>query len=176
MAPAAALKKIRDDARRHVSRKRGVSNTFLNRLCRLAATGPSFYGVHSADYIPPRLGARARFIFIVNLGTRRGVRGRLPVGHFVAVVGFSDSVLYLDSYGLPCVQRNVLEFLRTCRRPVYFNRLQIQSYDSAHCGFYAALFALYFDGEYKFRMRFDKKRLFDNDKKCFAYLYRILEN
>lgn len=165
---------LADRVRVHVGPKKGVSNAFLRRMAALARTR-HFAGVFAADCIPPRLAGRPRFTFIVNLGRKRlPDRNRpLPVGHFVVVAGYPGRVLYVDSYGLPCAQPDVLAFVNSCRRPVGFNLRQVQDFGSVHCGYYALLYALYLDGDYKFPLRFNRKQLRANDSRCVNHLRKI---
>lgn len=157
----------------NVSAKSGVSNVFLDRFTRLVCS-TNFKGVYSADYIPAGLAALTRFTLIVNLGERRGVRGPLEVGHFVTIVGLPDKMLYVDSFGLPSLQRHVDLFLKNCGRKVVCNERQLQQFDSVMCGLYAAMFAAYFDQERPFPLKFDRERLERNDKLCVSYLRRLI--
>lgn len=157
----------------NVSKEGGISNETVARFCG-SLCGKDFKGVFSADYIPRRLAARGRFIVVVNLGTRRGVRGKLPMGHFITIAADPSKVLYVDPYGLPNVEPNVERFLRLCRRPVEFNLRQIQDTESVYCGLYAVLFSLYFDKKPDFKLRFRKRNLRKNDKLCVEYLRKMM--
>lgn len=87
-------------------------------------------------------------------------------------------VTYVDSYGLPCFQPDVLAFLAACRRPVRFNLRQIQAAESKACGFFALLYILYIGQRLNFKIRFARSssRLASNDGKCFGYLRKILND
>lgn len=164
-------------AKDHVSSDAGISNEALERLCVLSC-GSDFKGVFAADCIPSRLAARPRFVIVVNLGTRKDVSGPLPLGHFVTLAGVGDAVRYVDPYGFPCHQPNVLAFLKLCRRQTRYSLRQVQDFGSLYCGMYALLFATYFDrgggggrGEAK-KLRFFRrgKDLRKNDRLCMKYL------
>lgn len=157
----------------NISSDSGVSNVFVNRFTRLIC-GSNFKGVYSADYIPDRLTIFPRFIIIVNLGERRGVRGVLPVGHFVTIVASPDKILYIDPFGLPPLQRHVNRFLKNCRRKVFSNDKRIQHPESIMCGLFAAMFASYNDQNKPFIMRFSETRLKNNDKLCLSYLRKLI--
>lgn len=172
MAP---LQSVVEAVKQHAGVEFGVSNQLLEQMAtRLCSS--DFKGVYSADYLPPKLAALARGILIVNLGTRRGVRTSLPVGHFITIILLPSTVLYLDSYGLPCKQPHVQTFLRLCRRDIQYNEKKIQDLSSNYCGFYALLFACYFDrmnwGKISkdFKLHFSDKNLKQNDKLCDEYL------
>lgn len=166
----------------HVKPGQGISNQLVERLCRRLC-GKDFSGVFSADYLPLHLAARPKFMLVVNLGKRRGIRPpqKLPPGHFVTVVGEPGKVYYLDPYGLPCDQKDVAKFLRHCRRPVAWNRRQIQAYNSNYCGLYAILFCVYLDSSSQYSARLpplsftrEKNKLRSNDRECFDALARAL--
>lgn len=175
MATAA---KVAAGVRDHVRSKLGVTNTLVNRFCRQICSD-DFKGVFSADCIPLQLAARPRFIIVVNLGKRKGVRGALPVGHFVTIAVSRSALLYIDPFGLPCVQPDISAFLRLCGRKTYINLRQIQHFNSAYCGFYAILFAAYLDREHRGgkkkmpKLCFKKNNLYQNDKLCMKYLTRL---
>ncbi len=186
-----ALRRLASNARRHVQRDSGITNTLLERLGFLAAGRHDFQGVYAADCIPAHLASRAHFSIIVNLGERRrrlhAARGPLPVGHFVAIVGTPRCVFYNDPYGRPCTQPRVLDFLALCRRPVSMVLERVQSTSSTFCGLFALLFALYFGrggrrlinkGRPAFRLNFHRgtdRVLRKNDALCVVYL-RLLSH
>ena len=169
-----------NELRRHVSAGKGVSNTLLWRLGKLAC-GRDFHGVYPANKIPRSLARRGRFVVIVNLGERQPGVAKLPVGHFVCVAGEVGKVNYVDPYGLPCIQPKVVQFLSDCQRKVWENKKQIQHFDSAYCALYSLLFAVYFDKKFsnalpakRFCLRFYRDRLKSNDRKCVEYLQRLI--
>ena len=162
----------------HADPERGLTNVVVERFCRLIGS-PQFAGVFAADGIDESLASRPSFSMVVNLGEVKGRRrgAPLPVGHFVAVVAAPHAVRYMDSYGLPCTQRHVARFLRLCGREVRENTRQVQDYDSKCCGFYASLFATYYDTARPppdFRLVFYRRRLKENDELCFKYLRRLI--
>lgn len=169
---------LRAGLERHTDPRRGLSNQAVARMARALGIGErSFVGVYPADCIPRSLYARPHFTVIVNLGRWKRPEERGAAGHFVAVHGRPSHVLYLDSYGRPCEQPDVLRFLAECRRPVLYNARRIQALDSKACGFYAMLYAVYYDRGYKFRLTFrsggGERALAGNDARCVRYLERI---
>lgn len=168
------LRQLGNRVRVHVSPERGITNDFVARYCKKLCND-DFLGVYSADCLPVRFARHHRFTTIVNLGEVKGVRGSLPVGHFVTLVGSPGKVRYIDPYGLPVVQRHVKHFLEQTARPVTANTTQIQDFASIACGLYAILFAKYFEEEpAKFKLNFLKRDLKKNDKLCVEYIRRFL--
>ena len=159
----------------HASRSKGISNALLERLCKRLCS-KDFKGVFAANKIPRLLAGVSNFSIIVNLGEVDGSDAEIPVGHFVCINGNAERILYIDPYGLPCMQPKVLEFLLLSRRPLMENMRQIQHFDSPYCGLYSVLFVVYFDKEASdwMKMKFNKKELWGNDKKCVGYLKRLL--
>lgn len=175
--PAKVAKRLRAN----VSRNSGISNETLERFC-FRKCSDNFKGVFSADYIPNYLAAMTRFILIANLGTRRGIRTHLPVGHFVTIVAFPNAMLYIDSYGLPSVEPHVNQFLKYCRRDVWFNLRPIQRFNSNFCALYAMLFTCFIDKivfcqtrSRLTKLQFKNHNLRKNDDLCLLYLKRLFE-
>jgi hypothetical protein len=172
-----AIVKLTRRIRGNVAPSLGLTNTVIERFCFLSCSD-TFKGVYSADYIPTQLAARSRFIMVVNLGVRRGLR-KLPVGHFVTVVASSSVVYYIDPYGLPSAEPHVNRFLRLCRRKICFNLKQIQDFSSTYCGLFAILFACYMDAngtEERLKLKFNSRNLMKNDKLCVKYLRALLQS
>lgn len=165
----------------HADPVKGMTNTLVERFCRLICSA-EFVGVFSADCLPAeRLLKEVNFVVVVNLGEvkRRRSRGLpLPVGHFVTLVGTDDQTRYFDPYGFPPSQPHVLSFLRRRRRRIVnCVRLQVQDFGSKNCGLYAMLFAAYYDpGRAKppFRLKFFQRGLRKNDRVCARYLRQII--
>lgn len=159
--------------REHAVPRLGVTNRVLRNFCTRLCSD-LFKGVFSADCIPPSLAARAHFIIIVNLSQKRGP----SVGHFITIAASPSSVQYIDPYGLPCWQPDILSFLHSCKRKIRLNLRQVQSFKSSYCGLYALLFACYLDRKRwkgnKFKLVFERKKLRENDKLCVAYLKKIV--
>ena len=163
------VRAVRGRVREHVRAGKGISNDVIRNVCS-ALCSDAFRGVYSADRISVGIAALLDFIFVVNLEERAST----TVGHFVTVVGTPEHVLYIDPYGLPCDNEYINNFMRGCRRPIYHNEKQIQSFDSVYCGVFAMLFVLYFDKRPNFKLKFKVKNIKDNDKLCMHYLRRIV--
>ncbi len=158
----------------NVHNRKGLSNDVIRKFCKQTCS-KDFKGVFAADRIPRRLCVQPNFIIVVNLGRRGEARSEsdLPVGHFVTILGAPEAVYFLDPYGFPCTQPNVIKFMGNCRRAVMQNKRSIQDITSVYCGMYAILFANYLDKGWSFRVRFCKKHLLRNDKRCVAYLEKM---
>lgn len=144
----------------------GLSNHVLTNLLNHLSVSDKYYkGVFAFDNIPNNLCNESVFIIIVNIGL-----------HFVTIYATSDFVLYIDSLGKPSPS-NMSFFLSQCKRPIFFNNRQIQSFTSTHCGFFAVLFVLFFNGKEKgTKMRpikFHDTNLSSNDKLCTKYIKQI---
>ncbi len=174
------LAAVRHGINTHVRPGRGVTNTVLNRLAKLACD-EDFHGVYSSDCLPFRLTIRPKFVIIVNLA-----ESDAPAGHFVTIAAVRNKVYYLDSFGLGLFVKRVADFVNLCKRPIYTNAARIQDFASVNCGMYALLFAVYLNRKMqqgaaqpwrkpRFRLNFFKKKswLRKNDKLCFDYLRRL---
>ena len=169
--------------RSHVIPNRGISNTLVDRLCTRVCRGGHYVGCYAADRLPMGLTQKAVFIVIANLGPSLFARKRdnltMRGGHFVTIVATTDQVRYIDPFGIPSISPYVETFLTTCNRPINVNLRQIQSFDSPFCGFYAILFAAFFDEKFsnnsKRRLQFfEHPHLEKNDALCEAYLYEMI--
>jgi len=172
----------------HVDQAAGLTNAFIDSLCReltpLLAWGCRqsracrFQGVFSADEIPSqkrcwrRRGETATCI--LNLATARQESSLM--GHFVFVAIYPQRVLYVDPFGLPCLQADARRFLRSvCRArgdiPFHFNDRPIQSERSTACGLYAILMVLAVEADKSpLDFQWSTSRLMSNDRRCIRYL------
>lgn len=159
----------------NVKKGKGISNITINRLCSRLCSN-DFKGVFSADCIPINdLIKLKKFIIIVNLGKTKNITNiSLPIGHFVTICADSNYIRYIDSYGLPCFQPDVFQFLNLCKREIRSNKHQIQEWNSTYCGLFAILFAYYYDTKPDFDLVFSKTNLSNNDEKCIYYLEKMI--
>jgi hypothetical protein len=159
------------ELRKHVSAEDGMTNVMVNKLAR-AFCSKKYKGL----YMPHELAkkrktvfARSPFSTIVNVGR-----------HFVVILGFDKTIMYLDSYGLPCTEKKTEAFLRSFpSKAVFYNNKRIQGSQSMFCGLYAVLFATYFDRPRSFSLRFKTrvgKRGKANEELCLQYLSRLVIN
>ncbi|MCG8668779.1 MAG: hypothetical protein MI867_05155, partial [Pseudomonadales bacterium] len=116
---------------------------------------------------------------VSRLRRRRAFNCILNVGqHFVTVVARPGYLLYLDSFGLPALHKDVINFLHSLSssREIFQNKKQIQRGSSMHCGLYALLFTCYFDKpQQSFRLHFTKMPGPRNDALCVDYLEKLVQ-
>jgi hypothetical protein len=151
----------------------GVSNLYIQDAAKTFCSD-DFAGVFSSDAIPESLHKRERFNAVCNL-SRLGEEGT----HFVTLVGRPAAVLYIDTFGLPCHNDDIGQFLQRCGRPVLFNFRRIQSTTSAHCGLFALMYVMFYDRRREAehpnaRLNFSRRDLNDNDQKCFQYISQMI--
>ena len=161
----------------NVDPERGVTNRTIDNFCRELC--PQLYhGTFPADRIPPSLSnsdvTAENFSLIINVG-----------GHFVTVVNQPDFILYIDPFGLPCLDPQAHAFLQLCVdnsrsssvKQVFYNVNKIQNFRSRYCGLYAILFALYFDTPREnYKLRFEKNEQISNNKKFMKYIQEMILN
>ncbi len=148
--------------------KKGLSNVLIEDLMKNLDKNPHYLGVFPVTVIlKKKFHTRPRFNLILNTG-----------GHFVCIHAEESFVFYIDSLGMiPLAVTNQLEqFLTKCKRPIFYNRRQVQAVESVYCGLYACLFTLYFGmpifKEWKLVFY---KNLKENDKLCLKYLKKMLD-
>lgn len=147
-----------------------MSTDVLEDLLRNIDIGTKYFrGIFAYDAIPNHLWRNKCFVIIVNIGL-----------HFVTLYVEPDHLVYIDSFGAPApihVKNNI--YANCGRAHFYCNQVQIQSYDSSHCGLFAVLFVLLFDWRKKRgrsrlpRVKFSRKRLARNDNLCVLYIKKL---
>ena len=167
-----ALSLLRERVKRNVIRGKGITNETVYRYCRMSCSS-MFQGVFASDDIPKQIAIRTKFILIVNLAPKK-VQNPTTQGHFVTICAGPAEIYYLDSYGLPCVEKNVEKFLKLCNRPIKFNSRPIQHMQSSFCALYAILFSIYFDKGAPFKLTFRTNALRTNDQLCKKYIERLI--
>ena len=164
-----SVKTIAAELSKHVSDVDGMTNTMVNRLARSFRL-KNYKGLYMPSQLEEKRNtvfARTPFSTIVNTGA-----------HFVTIIGYDHAILYLDSNGMPCLEKRTKAFLQSFpNRPVLHNKKRIQGIQSMFCGMYALLFAVYFDKPRSFQMRFKSRpgqRGKANEELCLQYLTRLL--
>ena len=148
--------------------REGITNVYIK--CLLSEYCPKFGGVYSSNDIPNKLLDESDYGIVVNLSDV-GERG----SHFIAIVCLPSHVLYIDSYGHECQDRDICGFLSKLNKPVYYNRRQIQSYDSNFCGFFSMLYVLHYCTRVNVNLKFSDRDLLRNDDLCISYLCQYLQ-
>ena len=172
----------------HVDQENGMTNQSVHALCTQATRlisvvgGKTVYqGTFSADKIPIsellRFSSAKEFSLVINLQKSVDV-SKQPTGHFVTVIGCPEYTLYIDPFGLPCIQENVRDFLFKRQLPVYYSSSVIQESMSVFCGLYCLLFISYFYQWPRWNLKFetDTKKLKMNDDLCLYYLNKLFSS
>ena len=149
-----------DSLANHVNAFYGISNDAVDELCRLLS--PTHYGgTFAAEDLPKKIKTPSNFI--INIG-----------GHFVTLVVQPKYCLYIDPFGLPCLNQYLQKCIRLLDRALYYNQRQLQSPKSLYCGLYCILFTLYFDKARKNKLTFHRKKLLANDRRCLYYIHEMV--
>lgn len=151
----------------------GISNFFIDSILKSVKNNSYYYGVYSANNIPTHLITKKNFSIISNL-SNVGENG----SHFITIIAYCNYVLYLDSFGLPCINENIATFLNSLKRPIFYNATQIQDFSSLFCGYYCVLFVLFFNCHKKnkhLQMHFNNANLLENDNKCVMYICKFIK-
>lgn len=155
--------------------KSGLSNTVINDLLNLSGISSKYFkGVFPYDNLPENISQLDNFSIIVNIGL-----------HFVTIYAEEKFVYYIDSLGGSINNVHVKSFLCSgLKRPIYFNKRQIQSLMSSHCGLYTALYILFMEGSKREKKLLSIKKLkffssgdlLRNDKLCVKYIKILCNN
>lgn len=166
------IRRLKNRVKVNVSSENGVTNQTIDEFTKKICCN-YYKGTFPADMIPQDINKYTRFSIIVNLGTITR-KELIPIAHFVAVIKTPYYILYIDSFGIQCLQQDVLAFMFSCQCPIYHNQKQIQDPKSMYCGLYAMLFCSYFDSLQSFSMTFNTTIRKKNDKQCITYLKDII--
>lgn len=148
---------------KYVSRDWGMTNKTVDYIARLLC--PNVYvGLFMPNELQRKKNVCKPFTMIVNVGR-----------HFVTIYCHDDFVLYMDPFGLPCLQSRVRDYLCSLSTSLFYNKTRIQHQRSKHCGLYAVLFALYYDKpDRNIKLKFkDGVNNQSNDRTCLLYLQKL---
>ena len=138
----------------------GLRNDYLNQI--LFSTSRYFCGVNN---LPKTLHTHPIFSTVINVD-----------GHFVTLIGRPDKLMYVDSFGLPPSDREIVEFITEDVRPCLINSTTYQHPLSIYCGFFSIFFVLFSEiGRTITLQRFDLHNLEQNDEICITNLELLLE-
>ena len=153
--------------------EKGVTNEFVGELVNRVCKPGYFGGVYAADEFKESfLASEKRKGWIINLNPRM----KKENGHFICVLQEHGDLVYIDPVGLPCVTEPLRSVLTKTGKNIYFNTTQVQDLTSICCGFFSALFLIYFSKKNRiFKMKFDSVDLKKNDQLCFSYLKKLVE-
>ena len=110
----------------------GLKNIDLEKLLK-KIIGSEFLGVFPSDIIPNT--RRKRFCVVFNLSPHDE-----PGSHFVAVARFPSKITYFDSFGKPCEEGNIQNFMSSFELPIEYSKRKIQNEVSIFCGIFCILF------------------------------------
>lgn len=67
---------------------------------------------------------------------------RIPIGHWICVyfIPNTDTAIYMDSFALPPLHKDVEKFLKKWASKIYYNKRMIQDVTSSACGLYVMYF------------------------------------
>ena len=147
--------------------KKGISDEVIADFLQMCQVSKKFKGVYPFTNLPKSLKNESHFSIIVNIGH-----------HFVTLHVKPSYILYIDSFGQPISDSEILIFLgkKLTRTPLYYNTRQIQSLYSSHCGIYAIFFILYHDKRIKSPMKFKNHDLLQNDDLCIHHIKSIVHS
>ena len=150
----------------HLNRE-GISDEVISDFLHMCKVSNKFKGVYPFKNLPDSLKKESHFSIIVNIGH-----------HFVTLHVKPTYILYIDSFGQPISNREILDFLgkKLHHIPLYYNTRQIQSLYSSHCGIYAIFFILYHDKRINLPMKFSNQDLLQNDFLCIQHIKSIVHS
>ena len=149
----------------------GMSDSVINDILCFGNISNNYLGVFPFDALPSQ--TKETCMLVINVGQ-----------HFVTLYISPNFVLYVDSLGLPIMHESIKKFIErhAPSLQVFYNTKQVQSLTSSHCGFYAVLFTLLFDGKKPLldsgciKFFSNRKYLTRNDQKCVNYIKSIVQN
>lgn len=94
----------------------------------------------------------------------------------MVIEGRPDSVTYIDPLASSCRQRDVADFLTSCRRSLFYNSSKIQHDSSVFCPMYCALFILYYHVNPTWPLNFSSSDLRGNEDMCMQQINRLIND
>ena len=86
----------------------------------------------------------------------------------------NNDVIYFDSFGLPCTNKDILTFIYSVNKKYQYNALEVQHLTSNYCGLYCLAFVMHQDkGNQKFEkflQMFNVKNKLENDNIVVKYI------
>ena len=114
-----------------------VSNIYLNNIGKYLN---NYQGTFSCNTLnkPHKNKALSTYIFNLSKINEKG-------SHLVAVSLKNNNVVYFDSFGLPCTNKDILSFIYSINKKYKYNSMQIQHLNSNYCGLYCMAFIMHQD-------------------------------
>ena len=112
---------------------------------RLLADEKNFVGTFALDKLPKKkIKVPASFIINNDVSSKKG-------DHWISLVLTKNGAFYFDSFGLPILDKQILNFLSSQRyRKVTYSTKCIQSISSDKCGLFCILFIKLVNNKKKF--------------------------
>ena len=114
-----------------------VSNIYLNNICKYLK---NYEGTFSCNAIKKHKKNKPISTYIFNL-SKINEKGT----HLVAISLKNKKVIYFDSFGLPCTNKDILTFIYSINKKYKYNTMQIQHLKSNYCGIYCLAFVMHQD-------------------------------
>lgn len=142
----------------------GLTNSELEKFCK-KLLGKTFLGVFPCDSYPKNITKyKSNISFIFNLSPHYQ-----SGSHFIAVLKKKNKFIYFDSFGKPCKNKLILNFLHNFTTEMTYSNKQIQSKKSLFCGLFCLAFLKICHKNSKTLSYFLNKfsfPLYKNDKLC----------
>lgn len=152
---------------------KGLSNEYVEKLCKQIIVNHRFYGVYPCD-IQPKPNKSKVYSLIFNTGDSTS-----PGEHFIAIYVTPKCFYYFDSFGLKPADNNIKNFidLNKGNRRLILSRRRVQSNTSNFCGYFCTAFLLSKDRSvHTFNRSFSTNDLQKNDGKVVYFIIKTLEN
>jgi len=153
---------------------KGLSNDYVDKLCRKILNNHTFLGVYPCD-LHPTIDRRRNCSIIFNTGDSTSAGD-----HFVAIYINKNATYYFDSFGGSIdLDPNIKSFIRKIpTKRIIENTQTIQSDFSQFCGFFCVAYLLSKDlnlSEDYFKSCFNKKNLLENDQNVIYFIQKHLQ-
>ena len=149
----------------------GLSNDYVEKLCKTLVNNHKFYGVFPCDYHPS---VKAKtFSVIFNTGD-----SSTPGEHFVGIYCNNKYCFYFDSFGRYPDDENIKTFINNNigSRRLIVNYQQVQHEDSNFCGFFCVGFVLSKDKRVKSYLNmFNNKHLMSNNNIVIIFILKLIK-
>lgn len=151
----------------------GITNKDLEKLSR-KFFNKNFLGVFPCD-VPPNF--KKDFLSVIYNLSKHNEEGT----HFVAMIKCKRKIIYFDSFGKTCENKNIIQYMKKFNLPTEYNKKQIQHDNSSLCGYYCFYF-LYICFLQRKSLSFfiklfeiEQKKLLKNDQKLMKKITKILK-
>jgi len=167
------LSEISESIRGDVSPGYGITNTSVDEIAREVCRNYYLTTCPSRKLLQMELGELPKtFSLILNIGS-----------HFILLHKRDKCFYYIDPVGDRCSDSNIIDFVssdakgnKTC---FLYNKRQVQSRSSVHCGLYCVLYAQLFDFVQvpfdRIKFQFKKGGGKQNDLNCIDYIVALMK-